>query len=106
MGGRTRVRAAVGLWLGLALIAWLILLPRARHGLFYEVGDPLIVMGAPMLLLGVAIGASAGSALDTKPDPKVFPRRATIVGLALGAAGVVLTVTLMLWGTGIVGTPG
>lgn len=95
----------MGLWLGLALVAWLILLPRARQGSFYEVGDPLIVMGVPILLLGVAVGASAGSALDAKADVEELSRRVTAVALALGSAGIALTVKLMLWGTGLVGTP-
>jgi hypothetical protein len=42
---------------GLALVGLLILLPRALQGSFYEVTDPLVIMGGPLLVIGAAVGA-------------------------------------------------
>jgi hypothetical protein len=103
--GRAGLGAAIGLWLGLALIGLLILLPRARQGSFYEIGDPLIVMGVPLLVLGTAIGAVLGLALGRRRGTDVLTHQATRGFVILGLGAVALAVWLFLWGTGLLGTP-
>jgi peptidoglycan/LPS O-acetylase OafA/YrhL len=104
--GRTGFGAAIGLWIGLALIGLLILLPRARQGSFYEGGDPLIVMGVPLLVMGTAIGAMLGLALDRRRGADdVMTQQATRGFVILGLGACALAVCLFLWGTGLLGTP-
>lgn len=43
-----------------ALVALLIWLPRALSGDYYEIGDPLFVMGIPIIVVSIAIGALIG----------------------------------------------
>ena len=103
--GRAGFGAAIGLWVGLALIGLLILLPRAREGSFYEVGDPLIVMGVPLLVIGTAVGAMLGLALDRRRGADVLAHQATRVFVILGLSACALAVCLFLWGTGLLAPP-
>ena len=50
----------IGLVIGAALVALLIWLPAALSGDYYEIGDPLVVMGIPIVVVSVAIGALIG----------------------------------------------
>jgi len=90
---------------GLALIGLLILLPRARQGSFYEVGDPLIVMGVLLLVMGTAVGAMLGLALDRRRGADVLTHQTTRGFVILGLGACALAVCLFLWGTGLLGTP-
>jgi hypothetical protein len=103
--GRAGLGAVIGLWVGLALIGLLILLPRVRAGSYYEVGDPLIVMGVPFLVLGTGVGAVVGVAVDRHRGDGVLAHQRTRGIVFLGLVACVLAVWLLLWGTGLVGTP-
>lgn len=105
MRGRVGLGATIGVSVGLALVGLLILLPRARLGSFYEVGDPLMVMGVPLLVVGLAVGAVLGMALEQRRGAGVLthPPRGGVLIFGLVACG--LAVWLFLWGTGLLGTP-
>lgn len=59
MRGRPGPGAAIGLAVGIALVALVIWLPAAMWGDFYEITDPLVFMGLPMMIVGTAVGALA-----------------------------------------------
>lgn len=105
--GRAGLGAAIGLWVGLALIGLLILLPRAREGSFYEVGDPLIVMGVPLLVMGTAVGAMVGVALARSPRQSSSQptQRSTATLFTVVIFGCLVAVWVILWGTGLLNTP-
>jgi hypothetical protein len=99
MMARTAVGAVVGLWLGLFAIFVLILWPR-RDGDFYEVGDPLVYLGLPvlavLLLAGALMGMATGFRARHRPlSPQT--RRATAL---TGLVGLGLLVSLYAWGVG------
>jgi hypothetical protein len=98
---RAGLGAVIGLWVGLVLIGLLIVLPRARAGSFYEVGDPIIVMGVPLLMIGTAVGAMVGLALDRRRGADVLSHQRTRGVVLLGLVACVLAVGLFLWGTGL-----
>ena len=60
MRGNPGRGALVGLCFGVAAVALVILLPPAIQSDWYEITDPLVVMGIPMVVLGTAIGAIVG----------------------------------------------
>ncbi|NNM46097.1 hypothetical protein [Knoellia koreensis] len=60
MRGGPERGALIGLAVGAVLVVLLILLPAALQGDFYEITDPLVVMGIPLLVLGAAVGALVG----------------------------------------------
>jgi hypothetical protein len=51
----------MGLAAGAVLVGLLVLLPAALQGDFYEITDPLVVMGVPLLVLGAVVGAVVGA---------------------------------------------
>ena len=61
MRGRPGRGAVFGLAAGLALVFLMILLPRAIEGDYYEVTDPLVFMGVPLVVIGASIGALIGA---------------------------------------------
>ena len=60
MRGNPGRGALVGLCFGVAAVALLILLPSAIAGDWYEITDPLVVMGLPMVAVGTGLGALVG----------------------------------------------
>lgn len=97
-----------GLAAGLALVFLMILLPRAIQGDYYEVTDPLVFMGVPLVVIGASIGALIGAPGPAEPmvghpgrvqRPRGLSR--AMVPLVAGiAAGLALW--LFLWATGAV----
>jgi hypothetical protein len=92
-------------------VGLLILLPRALQGSFYEVTDPLVIMGVPLLVIGAAVGAMVGApgrramtAVQRSPTPRPSAR-AVVVGGTVPAAACLLAVWLFLWGVGALDTP-
>ena len=93
--------ALIGLDVGAALAWWLILLPRLRDGDFYEITDPLIVMGLPLLIVGTGIGTIVGSLIgrgSTDSDPRRSGRAVAVVVASVVAC--LLATWFWLWGTG------
>lgn len=83
--------AGLGLMVGLALVALLVYLPRARSGGgYYESTDALIVNEVPLLLVGAVVGFVTGS-----------PSRRRTMVVAVVACSV--AIGFFLWGTGILG---
>lgn len=99
---RLRLGAVIGSCVGLALIGLLILLPAVLGHSFYEVSDVLLVKGAPLLVIGTAIGAMVGVAVSRshREPPSQPRRRTTIILVVVGLIGCVLAVWLFEWGTG------
>lgn len=104
---RPGLGAVIGLWAGLALIGLLILLPSARQGSFYEVGDSLLVMGVPLMVVSAAVGAMVGAALRERAPAQSGPTRGATVTLVLvGLAACLLATWIFLRGTGLLDTLG
>lgn len=61
MGSRVGRGALIGLAAGAVLVGLLVLLPAVLQGDFYEITDPLVVMGLPILLVATAVGAVVGA---------------------------------------------
>ncbi len=94
--------ALLGFAVGAALGGLLILVPRARQGSFYEVGDPLLVMGLPLLVVGTAVGAMVDAALGRRFGAGAGSSRSSgLVGIAIGLVAILLAGVWFLWGTGI-----
>jgi drug/metabolite transporter (DMT)-like permease len=52
--------ALAGLCFGVAGVALVILLPPAVQNDWYEIADPLVYMGLPMVLIATCLGAVVG----------------------------------------------
>lgn len=109
MRGSPARGALIGAALGMLITAALILLPAALQGDFYEIGDPLLVMGMPIIVLSTIVGAvvvptprGAGAGAGGEAHPSTGIRQVWIGCLCVGA---VLAVWLLLWGTGAISTP-
>lgn len=98
----------IGLVIGAALVALLIWLPAALSGDYYEIGDPLVVMGIPIVVVSVAIGAligvpsshAAGRGLTTGEQQSSRRSKAIVVFWAVTAAA--LAIMFFLVGIGAV----
>jgi hypothetical protein len=93
---------------GLALVCVLIVLPRLVEDDYYEVIDPLVFMGVPLVVVSVAIGAlvgtseslaAPGSEVQGAQRPSVL--RKAVVSTAAVTAAVAAT-WLFLWAVGAV----
>lgn len=107
MRGRPGPGALIGLAIGAALVALLIWLPRALTGDYYEIGDPLVVMGVPIIVVSVAMGALIGVRSKAVGDGSTTAtQRASRTSRAFVAFGAVtaaaLAITFFLWGIGAV----
>lgn len=103
MVGRSALGAVIGSSVGLALIGLLILVPRARQDSFYEVGDALVVLGIPLLVIPTAAGAMIGVARASNPGngtPSPASRGLAVTIVAVCLVGCVAAMGLFLWGTG------
>lgn len=98
MKSRATLGTVIGLWLGLLAIFVLILWPR-RDGDFYEVGDPLVYLGLPVLAVLLGAGALVGAATGLREGHRLGTRTRTITTVT-GLMGVVLAVGLYVWGVG------
>jgi hypothetical protein len=95
--------------IGLGVAILLILLPRAIEGDYYEVIDPLVFMGVPLVVIGAAIGALIGAPGPravtgdlTTPSPRPSTSGRLIVGVVSIGSGA-LAIWLLLWAIGAVG---
>ena len=61
MRGNPGRGALIGLCFSVAAVALVILLPSAVQSDWYEITDPLVVMGIPMVVVGTALGALIGT---------------------------------------------
>ena len=108
MRGRPGPGALIGLAIGAALVALLIWLPRALSGDYYEIGDPLVVMGIPIIVVSVAIGALIGvppsqAVGDGSTTATQRPSRTSRTLVAFGAVtAAALAIMFFLWGIGAV----
>jgi hypothetical protein len=96
--------AVTGLGVGLALIGLVIFLPSARQGSLDEVGDALLVMGVPLVVVGTAVGAMVGAMVGrrTQPDSPSRATRRSTVAIVVGAlVACVLAVWIFVSGTGL-----
>lgn len=105
-GGRAR-GLLIGAALGMLVTGALILLPAALQGDFYEIGDALLVMGVPIIVLSAIVGAVVvasprGSGAGRAAHTSKGARQVWIGCLCVGA---LLAVWLLLWGTGAISTP-
>ncbi|KQU67366.1 hypothetical protein ASC58_12320 [Phycicoccus sp. Root101] len=97
-----------GLGAGSALACLLILLPRAIEGDDYEVTDPLVFMGVPLVVIGASIGALIGTpgAAERLAGQSERVHRPLGIGRALvpSVAGIAagLAFWLFLWAIGAV----
>jgi hypothetical protein len=111
MRGRPGRGAAIGLAVGVALVGLLILLPGALQGSFYEIADPLAIMGVPLLVVGAAVGAlvgapGRGAVTEVQAPPAPRPSAlAVVVGGTVALLACLLAVWLFLWGVGVLDTP-
>ena len=60
MRGNPGRGALVGLCFGVAAVALVILLPPAIQNDWYQINDPLVYMGLPMVLIATCLGALVG----------------------------------------------
>lgn len=84
---------------GAALVVLLIALPAAISGDYYEITDPLVYMGMPILVVSSAVGALIGAAMppahreSTNGSGRQSSRTSrTVVGLV-----AVTTAALAVW---------
>ena len=61
MRGRRARGAGIGLLVGIALYLLLIGLPTILSGDTYEIGDSMVFMGVPILIVSLAAGALIGA---------------------------------------------
>ena len=86
----------------------MIWLPRALSGDYDEIGDPLVVMGIPIIVVSVAMGGLIGvppshaaeDGLTTGAQRSSRTSRAFVAFGALTAAA--LAIVFFLWGIGAV----
>ena len=99
MRGRPGPGAAIGLAVGIALVALVIWLPAAMRGDFYGITDPLVYMGLPMMIVGTAVGALIGvpSPPATGPGLSGLPRRSSRTSNAVVAVVAVTAAFLATW---------
>jgi hypothetical protein len=98
----------IGLAVGAALVVVLIWLPAAISGDYYEITDPLVFMGMPIVVFSVAIDALIGVPAARVPadDPAQKARRPsrtskTFVAI-VAVTGAVLATWFFLRATGAV----
>lgn len=109
--GRPALGAAIGLSVGLAMVGLLILLPMALQGSFYEVSDPLVIMGVPLVVISAAVGSIVAGPgrrgmADVQGGSTARPRtRAVVVGRMVALVACLLALWLFLWGVGALDTP-
>lgn len=98
--------ALIGLDVGAALAGWVILLPSLRDGDFYEITDPLIILGLPLLIVGSAVGAIVGTVIR-RGGADTTPRRAgrSVALVVISLVACLLGTLIWLWGTGVVNFP-
>lgn len=93
------VGVTVGLWLGVAVIFVVILWPRLQDGDFYEVGDPLVYLGLPVLAMTTVAGSIVGLAVGLRQRRRLQPEARWATQIA-GVIGVAFLVALYGWGVG------
>lgn len=89
----------IGLAVGAVLVAGVIWLPAAIRGDYYEITDPLVYMGLPMMVVGVTIGALVGALAPrvSRDGPPRQAQRFFRSGRAVVAMAVLSAVLLAMW---------
>ncbi|GAA4398945.1 hypothetical protein GCM10023153_24380 [Ornithinibacter aureus] len=109
MRGQPGRGALVGLGVGALLVAALLWLPRALEGDFYEFSDPLVYLGLPILIVGVAAGALFGllttsaahaASGSSTTGPAVTSSGRRVASIAAGTV-IVLAVWFALFAMGL-----
>ena len=106
MRGRAGPGALIGLVVGVVLVAMVIWLPAALAGDFYEISDPLVYMGLPMIVISAAVGALIGVpaapvVASGSTGPTERPSRASrVVVAAVAVTAAVLAGWVFLTATG------
>ena len=93
--------------MGLALVVVLIVLPRMVQGDYYEIVDPLVFMGLPLMVVGGAVGAVVGVssrslATEGVVDEARRPRTARVAVVVVASAAAATAIWLFLWAVGAV----
>lgn len=83
--------AVIGLVVGAVLLGVLVLLPSALAGSFYEVTDPLVYLGIPLLFGSGAVGAL----LAAWRRPVDGQTRSVVTALAIALCVLALLLALM-----------
>ena len=113
MRGHPGRGAVVGAAAGLLLAVSLIVLPRMVEGDYYEIADPLVFMGLPLLAVSAAVGALIAVLVPRAAvegavgDDPGAPRRPSAVGVVILVVTITTAVTgiwLFLWAVGTVDT--
>ncbi|MEO5983130.1 MAG: hypothetical protein ABIQ13_12540 [Pedococcus sp.] len=107
MRGQPGRGAFIGLFLGAVAAALVILLPAAMQGLNYvDVLDPLLYIGAPIVVLSACGGAMLGAPAG-RPQHEVWIRPIRKPAPAAMVAGAIVLLTIcglavwvLLWGFG------
>ena len=112
MRGQPGRGAFIGLFLGAVAAALVILLPAAMKGLSYlDVLDPLLYIGAPIVVLSACGGAMLGAPAP-RPQHEVWIRPIRKPGPTATVAGGIVLLSIctiaawvLLWGFGKVPPP-
>ncbi len=110
MKSRPALGALIGLAAGITLVGLLIVLPAALQGSYYEITDPLVIMGVPLLVIGASIGALVGalgrrSVTEVHAEPMRWPFALPVAGITVALVASLLAGWLLLWGVGALDTP-
>lgn len=98
--------ALVGFVVGAALVVLSILLPAVIRDDYYEIGDPLLFMGVPLVVMAVAAGTLVGGLAGTRRTRNQGTSDATrrtmplIVVMTIGTVAACLLILTVV--TGIV----
>ena len=113
MSARPVRGALLGAVIAALLVVTLVLGPAVVTGDFYEVTDPLVFAGLPLVLLGASVGLALGAATRTSRRHVTAPSPATTMRqgsryvqrflLAVAVVGSLAAGWMLLSATGVIG---